>query len=121
VRAGESFGEQAFYLRDGQRDHAGVGRRDLARRHGPPGAGSPASGERAIVSGGHTGISGLDDITELIAHTHPYDLAAQGPSTADYTALNQLGQDSSILLEHGQGITFGVEDPAYLKLFGLGG
>ena len=80
-----------------------------------------ASGERAIVSGGHTGISGLNDITELIAHTHPYDLAAQGPSTADYTALNQLGQDSSILLEHGQEIMFGVEDPAYLKLFGLGG
>lgn len=79
------------------------------------------SGGRAIVSGGHTGISGLDDISELIAHTHPYDLLAQGPSVADYTALNQLGQESSILLEHGQEITFGVNDPAYLKLFGLGG
>ncbi len=33
MRAGESLGEQAFYLRDGQRDHAGVGRRDLAGRH----------------------------------------------------------------------------------------
>lgn len=79
-----------------------------------------SSGESAIVSGGQTGISGLDDITELIAHTHPYDLPAQGPSVADYTALNQLGQESSILLEHGLEIPFGVNDPMYLKLFGGG-
>ena len=42
-------------------------------------------------------------------------------SAADYTALNQLGQENSILLEHGQEITFGVDDPTYLKLFGSGG
>jgi hypothetical protein len=34
VRAGESPGEQAFYLRDGERDHAGVGRWCLAGREG---------------------------------------------------------------------------------------
>ena len=79
------------------------------------------SGGRVIVSGGHTGISGLDNISELIAHTHPYDVMAQGPSPADYTALNQLGQQSSILLEHGQVITFTVNDEGFLKLFPPGG
>lgn len=79
------------------------------------------SGERAILSGGHTGITGLDDIEELIAHTHPYDIPGQGePSIADYTALHQLGQERSILLEHGLEIPFGVDDPTYLKLFGSG-
>ena len=71
------------------------------------------------MSGGETGIHGMD-IESLIAHTHPYQLPASGPSIADYTALNQLGQDSSILLEHGQEITFGTGDEMYLKLFGDG-
>jgi hypothetical protein len=76
-----------------------------------------SSGDQAIVSGGETGIQGMD-IDELVAHTHPYQLPATGPSDADYGALNQLGQPSSILLEHGQEITFGVNDAQYLKLFG---
>lgn len=77
-----------------------------------------ADGARAILSGGETGISGLDDIAELIAHTHPYHLPALGPSASDYTALSQLGQQSSVLLEHGAEIIFSITDPAYLKLFG---
>jgi hypothetical protein len=60
------------------------------------------------------------DIENLIAHTHPYQLPATGPSIADYTALNQLGLENSILLEHGQEIPFGVNDEQYLKLFGDG-
>ena len=49
-----------------------------------------ASGGRAILSGGHTGITGPDDVEDLIANTHPYDIPCAGPSTADYTAFKQL-------------------------------
>ena len=76
-----------------------------------------SSGEQAIVSGGEQGIYDMD-IENLVAHTHPYQLPAQGVSDVDYGALHQLGQESSILLEHGQEISFGVNDPQYLKLFG---
>jgi hypothetical protein len=78
-----------------------------------------SSGDQAIVSGGAEGITNMD-IENLIAHTHPYQLPATGVSDADYAALNQLGQENSILLEQGQEIPFGVDDPQYLKLFGDG-
>jgi hypothetical protein len=78
-----------------------------------------SSGDQAILSGGQTGIDDME-IENLVAHTHPYQLPASGVSDADYAALNQLGQESSILLEHGQEIPFGTNDPQYLKLFGEG-
>ena len=61
-----------------------------------------SSGERAIVSGGEKGIEFGDQITRLFAHTHPYHLGATGPLAADVNALQQLGQRSSYLLEHGE-------------------
>jgi len=62
-----------------------------------------ASGERAIVSGGPGGISNLDDLgVDLIyGHTHPYHVPPTGPSAEDFSALEQLGQSSSHVLEHG--------------------
>ena len=76
-----------------------------------------SSGDQAILSGGAEGITNMD-IENLVAHVHPYQLPGQGVSDADYGALNQLGQESSILFEHGQEIPFGVNDARYLKLFG---
>lgn len=58
------------------------------------------------------------DIDELIAHTHPYSVPSQGPSPADYAALKQLDQQSSILLERGQQISFSQSDETSIKLFG---
>lgn len=61
------------------------------------------------------------EIDELIAHTHPYSLPGQGvASRADYAALRDLGQDSSVLLEHGREIVFSRSDPDFLKHFGGG-
>ena len=71
---------------------------------------SLANGERVIVSGGPTGIdlSALN-VRRLIAHSHPYHLAPTGPSPADFSALETLGQRSSYLLEHGTVTKFSWE------------
>jgi hypothetical protein len=47
----------------------------------------------------------------LIGHTHPYYLAPTGPSAADFGALQQLGQRSSYLLEHGKLTKFWLGGP----------
>ena len=60
-----------------------------------------SDGTRAIVSGGKYGIEFPPSVTRLIAHTHPYTLPPTGPSSADLSALGDLGQGSSYLLEHG--------------------
>jgi hypothetical protein len=66
-----------------------------------------ASGERAVVSGGPTGLDFAEgEISQLLIHTHPYGLAATGPSAADIAAIRALGQESSWLLEHGELIRF---------------
>ena len=67
-----------------------------------------ANGERAIVSGGPTGIALSDDVTRVFAHSHPYHLPATGPSAADFGMLSAFGQRSSWLLEHGTLSRFGV-------------
>jgi hypothetical protein len=67
------------------------------------------SGEFQIHAGGATGIDLSSDISQVIAHTHPYGLDALGPSADDVAMLGQLGQGASILLEHGQTILFGPE------------
>jgi hypothetical protein len=62
-----------------------------------------ATGERAIISGGPTGISWESgQVTRLFGHSHPYQLAPTGPSPADISTLGTLGQRSSYLLEHGE-------------------
>jgi hypothetical protein len=62
-----------------------------------------ATGERAIVSGGPTGITWESgQVTRLFGHSHPYHLAPTGPSPADISTLGVLGQRSSYLLEHGE-------------------
>jgi hypothetical protein len=73
---------------------------------------SLTTGERVIVSGGPTGIdlSGLS-VRRIIGHTHPYHLAPTGPSAADFGALQQLGQRSSYLLEHGDLSRFWLGGP----------
>jgi hypothetical protein len=60
-----------------------------------------------IHAGGATGIDLSSDVTQVLAHTHPYHLPALGPSADDVAMLSQLGQSTSILLEHGQTILFG--------------
>ena len=61
-----------------------------------------ANGERALVSGGRYGIEfGADSIKRILFHTHPWDDLALGPSDADKYALEQLGQASSHVYEHG--------------------
>ena len=60
-----------------------------------------------IHAGGATGIDLSSDVTQVLAHTHPYHLPALGPSADDVAMLSQLGQSSLILLEHGQIILFG--------------
>jgi hypothetical protein len=63
-----------------------------------------STGERALVSGGHTGIEfPAGSIRRIIGHTHPYDVIGVGPSDADRAALRQLGQKSSWLFERGSG------------------
>jgi hypothetical protein len=68
-----------------------------------------SSGEFQIHAGGATGIDLSSDISQVIAHTHPYGLDALGPSADDVGMLGHLGQGASILLEHGQTILFGPE------------
>lgn len=60
-----------------------------------------------IHAGGATGIDLSSDVTQVLAHTHPYHLPALGPSADDVAMLGQLGQSTSILPEHGQTILFG--------------
>jgi hypothetical protein len=60
------------------------------------------TGERVLVSGGPGGIdlSALS-VRRILGHSHPYHLPPTGPSAADFAALQQLGQRSSYILEHG--------------------
>lgn len=68
------------------------------------------NGQRAIVSGGPTGIIFQEgQITRLFGHTHPYHLPPTGPSAGDIDALRQLGQRSSYILEHGELFKFFVD------------
>lgn len=67
----------------------------------------PGARQFQIHAGGATGIDLSSDVTQVLAHTHPYHLPALGPSADDVAMLSQLGQSSSILLEHGQIILFG--------------
>jgi RHS repeat-associated protein len=61
------------------------------------------SGQRAIISGGPTGISWeAGEVTRVFGHTHPYQFSPTGPSGADFEMLKSLGQRSSWLSEHGQ-------------------
>ena len=58
VASCEDCCEQAFYLRDGERDHPRFGRRSLARRHGRRDLGigavpEPGGGDCADRQGGH--------------------------------------------------------------------
>ena len=66
---------------------------------------------RAIVSGGRGGINLPPAVRRLIAHTHPYDLPATGPSEWDQRALSSLGQTHSYLLEHGMILRYGHRPP----------
>lgn len=69
------------------------------------------TGERVLVSGGETGIDLSDlPIRRILGHTHPYQFAPTGPSAADFSALEQLGQRSSYLLEHGELSRFSLGD-----------
>ena len=61
-----------------------------------------------IQSGGQAGID-LSDVDQVLAHTHPYSLPGLGPSQDDVDMLGNLGQGTSILLEHGQMIWFGAK------------
>ncbi len=66
-----------------------------------------ANGDRAIVSGGPKGIDfAPNQIQRLYGHSHPYEYAPTGPSGADVSALQSLGQMSSYLLEHGELVKF---------------
>ncbi|MGD9533395.1 MAG: RHS repeat-associated core domain-containing protein [Candidatus Nitrosocosmicus sp.] len=68
-----------------------------------------ASGERAIISGGPTGISWeTGQITRLFGHSHPYHLPATSASAADFAALRSLQQRSSYLIEHGNLMRFRI-------------
>jgi hypothetical protein len=69
-----------------------------------------APGERALVTGGTGGITWSEgEVTRLFGHTHPYDIPPTGPSAFDMQALQQLGQQNSYILEHGQLIKFGIK------------
>lgn len=60
------------------------------------------NGQRAIVSGGTTGIRfPANTVSRIFGHTHPYQFPASGVSSADRLMLDKLGQISSYLLEHG--------------------
>jgi hypothetical protein len=67
-----------------------------------------STGENAIVSGGSAGIQFAEgDISSIIAHTHPYDATSGFPSAGDVQALQQLNQESSVIIWRGQMIRFG--------------
>jgi RHS repeat-associated protein len=58
-----------------------------------------ANGDRAIVSGGETGISFSSGQVDFIwAHTHPIGPSV-GPSAADFSMLKTLGQSSSYVYD----------------------
>ncbi len=66
-----------------------------------------ANGNRALVSGGSSGITfGDGQITRIFGHTHPFHVPPTGPSAFDDQALQILGQRSSYILEHGDLIKF---------------
>lgn len=77
-----------------------------------------SSGDQAIVSDGAQGITSMD-IENLIAHTHPYQLPATG-LRCRLRRFEPARAENSILPEQGREISFGVNDPQYLKLFGEG-
>lgn len=66
-------------------------------------------GTRVLVQGGEKGMSlGHLPGRRVLGHAHPYHTAPTGPSGADISALQFLGQKSSYLFEHGELFRFWV-------------
>ena len=60
-------------------------------------------GTRALIRGStrQVTIGNANQVRRLMIHTHPYGRGNSGPSNLDYSALKELGQTSSYLLENG--------------------